>query len=209
MDGSWRDRLAALSRSELGVLLGLGLLLVGGAAVWYVRSLPAPVRIRAEASRPARASATASPAILIVHVAGQVRRPGVYEFREGDRVVDAIDAAHGPRKHADLDALNLAAPLTDGQQVLVPAAATGPAVAGGGPSGGATGGAPAASGGLVNVNTASAEELEALSGIGPVLAQAIIDYRTDNGPFPTVDALLDVSGIGPATLEEIRDQVTV
>jgi competence protein ComEA len=202
LEGSLRDRLAALSRRELAVLLTLTLIVVGGAGLWYLRSLPGPVEVRAVTRATASAVPTQSPAILVVHVAGQVRRPGVYEFEEGDRVVDAIQAAHGPRKHADLDALNLAAPLTDGQQVLVPSKAPGSGP--GGPTG-AVGTSP----GLVNVNTASADELETLSGIGPVLAQSIVDYRTENGPFPTVDALLDVSGIGPATLDEIRDHVTV
>jgi competence protein ComEA len=202
VEGSLRDRLSALTRRELAVLLALALVVVGGAGLWYVRSLPRPVEVRAAVSGIRSSTPSQSPATLVVHVAGQVRRPGVYEFEEGDRVVDAIQAARGPRKHADLDALNLAAPLTDGQQVLVPSKA--PGIGPGGPEGGV-----GASPGLVNVNTASAEELEALSGIGPVLAQAIVDYRTENGPFPTVDALLDVSGIGPATLDEIRDQVTV
>jgi competence protein ComEA len=202
LDGSLRDRLAALSRRELAVLLILALIMVGGAGLWYLRSLPRPVEVRAATRGVVAPSPTQSPSILVVHVAGQVRRPGVYEFQEGDRVVDAIQAAHGPRQHADLDALNLAAPLTDGEQVLVLRKAPTSSTA---PTGGSIGAAP----GLVNVNTASAADLEALSGIGPVLAQAIVDYRTENGPFPTIDALLDVSGIGPATLEEIRDQVTV
>jgi competence protein ComEA len=101
--------------------------------------------------------------------------------------------------------LNLAAPLTDGTQVIVPkqgAGGSAAAVPGGTGSGTTTTG-------LVNINTASATELETLSGIGEVLAGAIVDYRTENGPFASVDDLEDVSGIGPATLEEIRDQVTV
>jgi competence protein ComEA len=103
---------------------------------------------------------------------------------------------------ADLSLLNLAAMLVDGTQILVPK--TGPPVAGV-----PGGGAPGSSGGLVNINTASATELETLSGIGEVLAGTIVEYRDQNGPFVSVDDLLDVSGIGPATLEEIRDQVTV
>src|SRR6266571_1804411 len=103
-----------------------------------------------------------------------------------------------------LAALNLAAPLTDGEQVLVPAR---------GPPAGSSG-VPVAPGvsatpGLININTASESDLEGLSGIGPVLAQRIVDYRTQHGPFSSVDGLLDVSGIGPATLDEFRDQVTV
>jgi competence protein ComEA len=141
-----------------------------------------------------------SPAVLIVHVAGWVRRPGVYELREGDRVIDAVEAAGGARKGAYLDGLNLAAPLTDGQQVLVPKTAA----PGAAPSG-VIPGQPA----LVNINTAAAAELETLPGIGEVLAERIIDHRTEHGPFASVDDLLEVSGIGEATLEEIRELVTV
>jgi competence protein ComEA len=139
---------------------------------------------------------------MFVHVAGWVRKPGVYELAEGQRVIDAIDLAGGPRRGAELSALNLAALLTDGQQVLVP----GPAPAGG-TSPGIVPGTPGTT--LVNENSAPAEELETLPGIGEVLAQAIISYREEHGPFTAVDQLEDVSGIGPATLEEIRDLVTV
>jgi competence protein ComEA len=138
-------------------------------------------------------------------VAGWVRHPGVYEFATGQRVIDAIDAAGGARPGADLAALNLAAPLTDGTQILVPK--SGAAPAGGGTTIPGTG--DAGGGALVNVNTASATELETLDGIGEVIAAAIVDYRTQNGPFTSVDQLEDVSGIGPSTLEAIRDAVTV
>ncbi len=129
----------------------------------------------------------------------------MYEFAQGDRVIDAVDRAGGAKDGADLSVLNLAAPLTDGTQVVVPkeGAAGSAAVAPG------ASGSGAASGGLININTASATEFETLSGIGEVLAAAIVDYRTENGPFASVDDLENVSGIGPATLEEIRDQVTV
>jgi len=200
---SLRDRVSSLSRAELA---GLGLLIaavVSGAALWYLRSLPATVDVRA--LEPATAPASQSPSVepsLIVHVAGEVRRPGVYEFAEGERVIDAIEAAGGPTGKAALDGLNLAAPLTDGTQVVVPSSA---------PVGAPSSTAPAATGGseLVNLNTATADQLEALPGIGEVLAQAIIDYRTESGPFTSVDQLEDVSGIGPAILENVRDLVTV
>lgn len=178
---------------------------IGGAGLRYVRSLPRAVEVRAAASPAAGASATSSPDVvpILVDVAGWVRRPGVYEFHDGDRVIDAIEAAGGARRGAALDALNLAAPLADGTQILVPrrqasgSASSAPSVGGGTTSS------------KVNINSASAVELEALPGIGEVIAQEILDYRTENGPFGSVDDLLDVSGIGEVTLENIRDLVTV
>jgi competence protein ComEA len=211
-DGSIRERLAMLSRGELIGLVAVLVVTLGGAALWYTRSLPKPVEIRASVA-PAVApsdgdaaggAASGSPQEppLIVDVAGAVRKPGVYEFHDGDRVVDAIQAAGGPTRKASLDALNLAAPLTDGVQILVPVVAPpGDAV----PAGAAASGPPT----LININTASATELEALPGIGEVIAQRIVDYRTQNGPFASVGALLDVSGIGDATLGDIHDLVTV
>jgi len=224
---SIRDRLSALSRRELMALGAVALVVVAGAGLWYARSLPRSVEVQsgrppggagpagatsAPPSGPSSGSASSSPSgspgpsVLYVHVAGLVRRPGVYEFQPGQRVVDAVDAAGGATKKADLDLLNLAALLTDGEQILVPAhgAAVVPPPGGGSPVG--TTGATAA---LVNVNTATETELESLPGVGPVLAAAIIAYRTEHGPFPTVDALDDVSGIGPATLDQLRPLVTV
>jgi competence protein ComEA len=200
MDGGFKDWLASLSRRELVLVVVVGLLVTGGAGLWYARSLPRPVAVQATR---APFVAAPSPAELFVHVAGWVRKPGVYRVREGDRVIDAIELAGGPKRGAQVDALNLAAVLTDGQQVLVP----GPSP----PSGGGSAPLPGATPGttLVNVNTASVEELETLPGIGPVLAGAIIEFREQHGPFTAVEQLEEVSGIGPATLEEIRDLVTV
>ena len=204
-EGSIRERLAALSRGELIGLVALLAVTIGGAGLWYVRSLPRPVEVSTTpsgATASAPASASPSPEVIVlVDVAGWVRHPGVYEFGEGARVIDAIDAAGGARTGALLEALNLAAPLADGTQILVPREGqegVAPPVTGG-----------AVAGGLINVNTATATELEELPGVGEVIGQAIIDYRTENGPFTSVDQLLDVSGIGDATLENIRDLVTV
>ena len=205
MGESIRDRLAALSRRELTALIGVVLIGLAGVGLWYARSLPHPVEVRS-ARASALPSASPSPAVIVVHVAGWVRHPGVYEFHEGDRVVDAINAAGGPKKHAALDSLNLASLLTDAEQVLVYKQAPGGVATSGVAAAPTASGAPAAK---INVNTASATELEDLPGIGEVLAQAIVDYRTENGPFTAVDQLEDVSGIGPATLEDIRDLVTV
>ena len=148
-------------------------------------------------------SPSPSPSSIIVDVAGWVRRPGVYEFVAGDRVIDAVNRAGGARNGADLTSLNLAAPLADGTQIVIPrpgATAPGSSTSDTGTAGGTT---------LININTASETDLEALPGVGPVTAAAIIDYRTQNGPFATVDDLIDVSGIGPSTLEQIRPFATV
>jgi len=204
-----RERLDSLSRAELtGLVIVVAVTLVG-AGLWYLRSLPKPVAIAASsgtagvASVAAEASASPTGPPLIVDVTGWVRRPGVYEFAQGDRVIDAVERAGGAKPNADLSVLNLAAPLTDGSQVVVPKS-------GGGVTGATgSGGTGATPGALLNINTASAADFESLSGIGEVLAAAIVDYRTENGPFASVDDLEDVSGIGPATLEEIRDQITV
>ncbi len=203
-----RERLDSLSRTELtGLVIVVAVTLVG-AGLWYMRSLPKPVAIVASSpvagtsgsATAASASPTGPP--IIVDVTGWVREPGVYEFAQGDRVIDAVERAGGAKPNADVSGLNLAAPLTDGTQVVVPKTGAAPA--------GATGSAGSATaGGLININTASAADFESLSGIGEVLAAAIVDYRTENGPFAAVDDLEDVSGIGPATLEEIRDQITV
>lgn len=202
---SLRDRLSGLSRGELVALSVVVVALLAGASFWYVRSLPRPVRVQAVEPSSVPAAASPSPAGLLVHVAGAVHRPGVYEFVEGDRVIDAIEAAGGPTGRADLAGLNLAAPLADGTQVLVPSRVPGGASG----DGAVPPGDPSGAGTLVNVNSASPTELEALPGIGEVLAQAIVDYRTENGPFASVDQLEDVSGIGPSILEQIRDLVTV
>ena len=199
---SLRERLSALSRAELVGVAVLVAVTLAGAGLWYMRSLPRPVQVRSggTSGTAAAVSPSAEAPVLLVDVAGWVRHPGVYEFHEGDRVIDAIEAAGGARSGAALDSLNLAAPLADGTQVLVPKRAP----AGTSASGTTTGGT-----GKININTASATELEALPGVGEVIAQRIVDYRAANGPFTSVDQLLEVSGIGDATLAEIRDLVTV
>ena len=150
--------------------------------------------------------ATTQPASLRVHLAGAVRAPGLYEVPAGHRVGDLIEDAGGTTRDADVAAVNLAERVRDGQQVYVPR--EGEAPAGAGQSGRASAGAAAAAG-LVNVNTATAAELEALPGIGPSLAAAIISFRTEHGPFPTLDALEAVPGIGPAKLSQLRPHATV
>jgi competence protein ComEA len=209
------DRFASLSRGEIAGLVILVAVTLGGAGLWYSRSLPKPVELAASPAAPmsgspapvsvssSAPSASASPVTILVDVAGWVRKPGVYEFQQGQRVIDAVKAAGGARHGADLTALNLAAPLTDGTQILVLKLGA-PSSIGSGGSGSSSG-----SGTLININTASETELEELPGVGPVTGAAIIEYRTKNGPFASVDELDNVSGIGPATLEEIRPMATV
>jgi competence protein ComEA len=143
--------------------------------------------------------AAPAPKLFVVHVVGAVRRPGLYRLADGSRVADAVRRAGGSTRRADLSLINLAAPLADGLQVVVPRRQPG-AAAGAGPS--ADGGAAS---GPVHLNTATLEQLDALPGVGPVTAQKILDYRKKNGGFTSVDDLDAVPGIGPARLENLRD----
>lgn len=149
------------------------------------------------------AAAKAPAAELIIDVVGKVRKPGIVTVPKGSRVYQAIEAAGGLKGRVDTASLNMARVLTDGEQILVgmePVAAPAPVA-------GAAAGAPA--GAKVNLNTASVEQLDTLPGVGPVTAQAILDWREENGRFGSVEDLLDVKGIGDATLAELRDHVSV
>jgi competence protein ComEA len=146
----------------------------------------------------------AAPANVVVHVVGAVRRPGLYRLRSGLRVADAVARAGGATHKADLAAINLAAPLVDGTQVLVPTRAA----AGASGSSGAAGAGAGAAATKVSLSTATLEQLDALPGVGPITAQKIIDYRTEHGSFASVDDLDAVPGIGPARIDELRDLVT-
>lgn len=151
---------------------------------------------QAVAARVEPAAATEAPRIL-VHVVGAVRRPGLYRLPERSRIADAVGRAGGATRRADLSAVNLAAPVSDGTQVVVPVRA---------PSGSVGSGAPQASPtGPVHLNTATLEELDALPGVGPVTAQKIIDYREQHGAFSSIDELDAIPGIGPARLEQLRE----
>jgi competence protein ComEA len=142
---------------------------------------------------------------MFVHVAGAVRAPGLYTLPEGSRVADAIEAARGATTSADLGAINLAELVVDGAKIDVPRRGETPeAAATVAPT---TGSSDAPQ--TIDLNSADAAALETIPGIGPVRAAAIVQHRDDNGPFATVDALLEVSGIGPATLESVRPYVTV
>lgn len=133
---------------------------------------------------------------LLVHVAGEVHRPGVVRLAAGARVVDAIEAAGGATRSAVLAGVNLAAPLIDGSQINVPSAIAEPSTPGSGD-------------GLVHVNTASTVELETLPGVGPVMAGRIVSHREQNGPFAVFEDLLDVPGIGEATLARLRPLIRI
>jgi len=155
-------------------------------------------------------AAAADSGKLVVDVVGAVRRPGLYDLREGQRAADAVARAGGSTRKADLAAINLAAPLVDGTQILVPSrvsgATSGTALPTG--SGGAIASTSSAHSVKVSLSTATVEQLDALPGVGPVTAQKIVDYRTENGPFASVDDLDAVPGIGPARIENLRDLVT-
>ena len=150
------------------------------------------------------AAAGSSSSRRLVDVSGAVHRPGVYKLPAGSRVNDALIEAGGATGKADLTLVNRAATLTDGQQVLVPEKVSA-ASAAAAPSGSAA--TLAAKAAPIHLNSATAEQLDELPGVGPATAARIIDYRTANGPFKTVDELDSVSGIGPAKLAELRDLV--
>ena len=135
---------------------------------------------------------------LVVHVVGAVRRAGLFRLPEGSRVADALTLAGGPTARADLSLVNLAAPLADGQQVVVPRR---------GPPGSAPAGAPS-TGMKVSLAMATVEQLDELPGVGPVTAQKIVDWRATHGPFRSVEDLDAIPGIGPARVEQLRDLVT-
>ncbi len=143
---------------------------------------------------------------LLVHVLGAVTRPGLVELAAGARVVDAVAAAGGFTAEADPAGVNLARPVVDGEQLVVLAIGQVPPPAAGG---GAPGGNAAASDGVVHLNTADVAALDTLPRIGPALAQRIIDWREANGPFTSVDQLLEVAGIGDAVFSGLADRVAL
>ena len=197
--GTLRERVEGVvaRRRDLWMIAAVMIVLVfGGLAVRGSEPLIAP-------SPPPSAPVPATPAAatVLVHVAGAVVHPGLYELPGDARVADAIDAARGARKGADLDSVNLADPVADGAQVLVPhRGQPGP----GGPSASPPPPTP-----LVDLNSADQLALETIPGIGPVTATAILQHRIEIGSFSSLDQLLDVTGIGPATLEAIRPYVSI
>jgi competence protein ComEA len=178
-------------RAAITVVIVVVLLALAGRLLLRSReaSVPPPVRLAAPAT-------TARAAALVVHVAGAVRRPGLYRLRQGSRVADAVARAGGPARMAQLELVNLAARIADGEQIVVPRRGAAVAAAAGG-----------SAAGPVHLNTATLEQLDALPGVGPVTAQKILDYRQAHGAFSSVDELDAVPGIGPARLADLRSLV--
>ena len=185
------DRRRALVTAVVLVLA----LAVGGRFLLRPKTaaVPPPVRVAA----PSRAAPAAK---LFVYVVGAVRRPGLYQLPDGSRIADALARAGGSTQKAQLELVNLAARVADGEQIVVPrrGAAAGPVPAGAGGSGAATAGP-------VHLNTATLEQLDSLPGVGPVTAQKILDFRQQHGSFRSVDDLDAVPGIGPARLAQLRE----
>lgn len=215
---TWRERVELLAdatgTTPARIVAGGGLVAVAiVAALWLTRPPAPPAEVAlpfasTTASLPPAASVEAADEVLVVHVAGAVLAPGVHELPAGSRVVDAIEAAGGLGPTADGTRINLAAPVSDGERVYVPAVgeAAPPPVAGDGgstPTGGSDRTGP------VDLNSADEAALDALPGIGPATAAAIIEHREQIGRFTSVDELLDVRGIGEAKLEQLRPLVTV
>ena len=203
------------NRGAIYILL-LALTIVGVYALIVRAPKPEPIEIVEATSPPAVETVYTTPTALplVVHVIGEVARPGVYQLSGDVRVVDAVTAAGGLTTLADPEMINLADRVSDGQQVRVPAIGAAPQptltpypLAASQRS--ASGPAEPSSGGLININAATASELESLPGIGPVLAERIVAYRTDHGPFGAIEDIMDVSGIGEGCFAQIRELITV
>lgn len=204
----WRERLEELAgrRRETALVAGLVVVVTILSLVAWGRSAPATVAPPSSSVTPGSSvtAETASTAVVHVHVAGAVAAPGLYTLPEGARVADAIAAAGGARRRAMLDLLNLAQMLADGMKVDVPR--RGDEVAG---SVDLSGGSSAAGDPLVNINSADQQALEAVPGLGPVKAGAIVRHREEAGPFTALEQVMEVSGIGPATFEQIRPFISL
>jgi competence protein ComEA len=195
-----RPQLVAYALAALIVVV-LGVRFMQGQARGSAVSAAGP----AAAAAPAPGAVRVEPrqaAVALVHVAGAVRSPGVYRLREGERIQDAVRRAGGPRAGADLNAINLAAKVADGQQVVVPR--RGAAVATSVSGTGEAGGPPQAP---VSLNTATAEQLDTLDGVGPATASKILEYRRQHGGFRSIDDLGEIPGIGPKRLAALRGKV--
>ena len=220
LPNTWRDRVDSILGRRRDLMLLMAVLGIAAVTALLLWSRGAPARIAPPARStpavgvsispaPAFATPGATAPPIFVHVAGAVRRPGLYEFPPGARVADAIDAARGARSPGALDQLNLAEPLVDGQKIQVLTRGAAPPPTTGGTAGSILPGSPSSGAPLVSLNSADQAALETIPGVGPVTATAILDFRAQVGSFSSIDQLLDVSGIGPATLESIRPYVTL
>ncbi|HEX4678244.1 MAG TPA: helix-hairpin-helix domain-containing protein [Gaiellaceae bacterium] len=183
------------------VLAAAILALVLVVVAWRHAAAGSPAPLRVAPIAPARASPAVTARLLVVDVVGAVHRPGLVRLREGSRVADAIAHAGGLARGAERGGVNFAAPVSDGQQVLVPQRG---AVAVGA---GADSGAAAPAGGPVSLSSATAAQLDALPGVGPVTAEKIVAYRQQHGAFRSVDELDAISGIGPSRIADLRGLV--
>lgn len=183
-------------REQLGALLLAGLLIVG--LLLRFVFIPKPVNdvVVINPVQTEQEQKEEQEKVILVHVAGAVHRPGVYTLREGARVFEAIEAAGGCLPEGEPHALNLAEPLYDGRRITVPVAGESP-------------GERSSESGKININTATASELEKLPGIGPAKAAAIVSFRDSNGPFLAVDDLAGVPGIGLKTVESLKEYITL
>lgn len=218
--GTWLERRGVRIDPGRRAAAAVALLVVVVAAItaWWVlferpraspiavSSTPATVGAPSSGTSPVGSRRASPTAVVVVDVVGKVRRTGVYELPAGSRVSDALKAAGGALPGLDLTALNLARKIADGEQIAVgvTTAAT-PGAAGGSPASGASG----STSGPVDLNSATAEQLDALPGVGPVLSQNILDWRSAHGRFDSVDQLREVSGIGPSKFATLRPLVTV
>ena len=190
--GRWFTRWDPRARTAaLALFAGLAMVV----AWWWWSGQPEPVQSVSESALtgeeqidPGLALDEVS-AVVVVHVVGKVADPGVVELPMGSRVQDAIDAAGGATRERALESVNLARPVVDGEQIVVGAAPD------------------ATSSSVISINSAGVEELDELPGVGPVIAERIVQWREENGPFSSIDELSEVSGIGPSIIEQIRDQV--
>lgn len=173
-------------------VIGVAVIIVLGGFVWFGMG-PPPTTVDPEATA-VPTTVGRLPGSMTVHISGAVVRPGLVSIPDGSRMADAVAAAGGALPTADLGSINLARQIRDGDHVIVPV------------HGGGSGGVPGEPAGI-DINTASASELEALPGVGPVLADRIVAFRTDRGPFSSVEDLLDVPGIGEAKLAQMRDAI--
>jgi competence protein ComEA len=213
---TWRERLADVQQGRsfglvviAAVALVVAVVAVGATVALTGTSQRGPdVALslpRADRDTTTRESPTTTSGELHVHAAGAVVQPGVVTVPGGSRVTDVVAAAGGPAADADLDQINLAAPVTDGERVYVPRHGETVLAA----SSGGAASAGIAADGIVNINDADETALESLPGVGPATAQAIIDYRTQHGKFRSVDDLLNVRGIGPSKLSQIKPHARV